>query len=124
MAITFNSLRPILWTKKFEETITFYRNILDFDLVEVNMEYQWAALKKDDIELMVSAPNGQVSFPAIGFTGSFYFNVNNVDEMWNNIKSNVDVCYEIEDFPWNMREFAIYDINGYILQFGEDLNKG
>ena len=74
MSTTFNSLRPILWTKKFEETVTFYRNILGFDLAEVNMEYQWAALIKDGVELMISAPNGQVSFPAIGFTGSFYFN--------------------------------------------------
>ena len=57
MSTTFNSLRPILWTKKFEETVTFYRNILGFDLAEVNMEYQWAALIKDGVELMISAPN-------------------------------------------------------------------
>ncbi len=121
MSTTFNSLRPILWTKKFEETVTFYRNILGFDLAEVNMEYQWAALIKDGVELMISAPNGQVSFPAIGFTGSFYFNVNNVDELWEILKDQTDICYEIENFPWDMREFAIYDINGYILQFGQDL---
>ncbi len=121
MSTTFNSLRPILWTKKFEETVTFYRNILGFDLAEVNMEYQWAALIKDGVELMISAPNGQVSFPAIGFTGSFYFNVNNVDELWETLKDQTDICYEIENFPWDMREFAIYDINGYILQFGQDL---
>ncbi|NHQ72651.1 bleomycin resistance family protein, partial [Elizabethkingia miricola] len=30
-------------------------------------------------------------------------------------------CYNIEDFPWQMREFAIYDNNGYILQFGQDV---
>jgi len=29
-----------------------------------------------------------------------------------------NICYEIETFEWGMREFAIYDNNGYILQFG------
>jgi len=29
------------------------------------------------------------------------------------------VCYPIENFAYGMREFAIYDNNGYLLQFGE-----
>ena len=27
---------------------------------------------------------------------------------------------EIETFEWGMREFAIYDNNGYVLQFGQE----
>lgn len=29
------------------------------------------------------------------------------------------VCYPIEDFHYGMREFAIFDNNGYLLQFGQ-----
>ena len=30
-------------------------------------------------------------------------------------------CYPIEDFHYGMREFAIFDNNGYLLQFGQPL---
>jgi hypothetical protein len=30
------------------------------------------------------------------------------------------VCYPIEDFDYGMRSFAIYDANGYLLQFGHE----
>jgi hypothetical protein len=29
------------------------------------------------------------------------------------------VAYPLEDFHYGMREFAIYDNNGYMLQFGQ-----
>ncbi len=121
--VKYSSLRPILWTKKFEETIRFYIDVLGFKLREMNEEWQWAALTKDGVEIMVSAPSMKMSFPAIGFTGSFYFNVDQVDVLWDAFRDEVDVCYEIENFPWGMREFAIYDINGYILQFGQNIEE-
>lgn len=57
----------------------------------------------------------------IGCTGSFYFNTNDVDGMWAELKDRTTICYGIEDFEHGMREFAIYDNNGYILQFGQEL---
>jgi hypothetical protein len=33
------------------------------------------------------------------------------------------VCYGIEDFFYGMREFAIYDNNGYLLQFGQPISE-
>jgi uncharacterized glyoxalase superfamily protein PhnB len=50
--------------------------------------------------------------------------VENVDGIYEDLKKKVKLVYPIEDFEWGMREFAIYDNNGYILQFGEEiLNK-
>ena len=37
------------------------------------------------------------------------------------VKEKVKVVYPIENFEWEMREFAIYDNNGYMLQFGQDI---
>jgi hypothetical protein len=31
------------------------------------------------------------------------------------------ICYLIETFEYGTREFAIYDNNGYVLQFGQEL---
>lgn len=119
----FNSLRPVLWTEQFDETIGFYTQILGFTLRERNDEWQWASLQKDEVQIMLTKPNQHEKFNGIGFTGSFYFTVSNVDELWEELKDKAKICYEIETFDWEMREFAIYDNNGYILQFGQDVHE-
>lgn len=118
----FNSLHPILWTDQFEATIDFYTNILNFVLAKRNNDWVWASLFKDKIEIMVAKPNEHNHFTKANFTGSFYFNVDDVDQLWEQLKSKTTICYEIETFEWQMREFAIYDNNGYILQFGQATN--
>jgi hypothetical protein len=41
--------------------------------------------------------------------------------MWSRLKDRVKLCYPIETFDYGMREFAIYDNNEYILQFGQSV---
>jgi hypothetical protein len=35
----------------------------------------------------------------------------------------VAIFYPVEDFSYGLREFAIRDNNGYILQFGQEISK-
>ncbi|WP_353146211.1 VOC family protein [Chryseobacterium sp.] len=118
----FTRLRPVFWTENLDETIAFYIHILGFTLMGRNDDWQWASLRKDDVYIMLSQPNQHEKVDKIGFTGSFYFNVDQVDELWEELKTKARICYEIETFEWGMREFAIYDNNGYILQFGETVD--
>lgn len=115
------NLRPMIWTDKFEETIDFYSKILGFTVGERNEAWGWASLYKDDVEIMLTKPNEHTPFEKPGFTGSFYFNTDQVDKLWEYLKDRVKICYEIENFEWEMREFAIYDNNGYLLQFGQNI---
>ena len=41
--------------------------------------------------------------------------------MWAKLKDITKVCYGIETFDFGMREFAIYNNNGYMLQFGQEI---
>ena len=118
----FQPIRPMIWTDKLEETIEFYVNTLGFICGEYNKDWNWASLHKDEAEIMMAAPNEHTVFEKPIFTGSFYINVDQVEELWSNLKDKCKICYEIEDFPWGMREFAIYDNNGYTLQFGQDIS--
>lgn len=120
--IKYTGLRPVLWTENIDETIAFYIHILGFILMGRNDDWQWASLRKDDVYIMLSQPNENEKVDKIGFIGSLYFNVNEVDELWEDLKTKAKICYEIETFEWGMREFAIYDNNGYILQFGETVD--
>lgn len=120
MAFTF--LRPILYTIDIKQTIEFYTNLLGFELMEYNEAWQWASLKKDDVQIMLGVMNEHITLKEPGFSGSLYINVTNVDELWEQLKDKTKICYAIENFDWQMREFAIYDNNGYTIQFGQPIN--
>ena len=116
-------LTPMIWTEKFEETLGFYTGILGFDRVAVDDEIGWAALQKDEVEIMISKPNEHTPFEKPAFTGTFYFVTTDAEAMWQQLKDKTKIVYPLEDFEWQMREFAIYDNNGYMLQFGQDISE-
>ena len=113
-------LRPVLWTEDLSSTIDFYSEVLGFECSDRNDDWGWASLQKDDVALMIAKPNEHTPYEKIGFTGSLYFNTDNVDALWEKLKDKAKVCYGIEDFFYGMREFAVYDNNGYLLQFGQE----
>jgi uncharacterized glyoxalase superfamily protein PhnB len=121
MPIVFISLRPMLRTKDLKATIEFYTTRLGFVCHSVSDEDGWASLCRDAIEIMVATPNIHVPFDAPVFTGSFYFDVDDVAALWAELKDVVEIAYPLEEFHYGMREFAIYDNNGYMLQFGAPL---
>ncbi|MGL2965997.1 VOC family protein [Flavobacterium sp. XGLA_31] len=117
----FQPIIPIIWTEQVQETIEFYSNILGFTCGERNDDWGWAALHKDDCELMIAKPNAHTSFKQPTFTGSFYIKTDDVETLWQELKTKTKIGYELETFEWGMKEFAIYDNNGYMLQFGQDI---
>ena len=110
-------LVPILWVSDIEQTIAFYRDMLGFKCM--NRMEGWACLANDEVELMISLPNQHEPFDQLQFTGSFYFRPDDVDRLWEQLKNQVPIVYPIENFDYGMREFAIRDNTGYILQFGK-----
>ena len=116
-------LRPILWTESLDETVAFYSSVLGFTVNEMNGDWGWASLSKDSVELMLAKPNEHTPYDKIAFTGSLYFSTDDVDGLWAHLKDKARVCYGIENFEWGMREFAVFDNNGYMLQFGQEVVK-
>jgi uncharacterized glyoxalase superfamily protein PhnB len=114
-----NRVVPLLWTNDLDATIEFYQQLLGFECL--NRMEGWALLKKDEVELMFSLPNAHEPFDKIQFTGSFYFHPDDVAELWEQLRDQAAVVYPLQDFEYRMREFAIRDNNGYILQFGHEI---
>ena len=121
MGVTFQWLRPMLRTKDLSGTVAFWTGRLGFTCDGVSEEDGWASLSRDGVGLMIATPNAHVPFETAGFTGSFYFTVDDVAALWAGLKDRVEIAYPMEDFHYGMREFAIYDNNGYMLQFGTPL---
>lgn len=112
------SLTPVLYTEDIQATIQFYTMYFNFECNHYDENTGWASLSNGNAELMLSKPNEHIPFAKANFTGSFYFKTKDVDALWNAVKEKLNVCYPIENFDYGMREFAVYDNNGYLLQFG------
>lgn len=117
----FQAVRPMIYTRELKETIRFYTEVLGFTCGEYNEDWGWASLNRDDAEIMLAKPNEHIPFEKPNFTGSFYICVNDADTYWEQVKDKAKICYAPEDFDWGMREFAIFDNNGYLLQFGHEI---
>ena len=114
----FHSLQPMLRTKDLHGTIDFWTSHLGFTCDGVSEADGWASLQRDGVLVMVALPNSHLPFDAPAFTGSLYFTVDDVGELWTQVKERATVVYPLEEFHYGMREFAIRDNNGYLLQFG------
>lgn len=115
-------LTPMIYTAEVQTTVEFYEKTLGFKCMDNVPEWGWARVQLNGADLMISAPNDHMPFDKPVFTGSFYFNISDVDKLWEQICSKVKVSYPIADFDYGMREFGCYDNNGYLLQFGQEIN--
>ncbi len=113
----------MLWVENVQTTIDYYVNTLGFTAGNYEPSIGWGIVIRDKIDIMFALPNDHIAFDKANFTGSFYFNTDNVDAWWHALKDNAEIFYEIENFEYGMREFAIKDCNGYILQFGQPVKK-
>lgn len=115
-------LSPMLWTKHLALTVGFYTNILKFKCDEMNEEWGWASLSRDNVQVMLAVPKQHPEFKAAQFTGSLYIQTDDIEKLWKELKDKVEIVYPIDNFEHGMREFAIYDNNRYLLQFGQEID--
>jgi catechol 2,3-dioxygenase-like lactoylglutathione lyase family enzyme len=112
----------MLRTRDLKSTIDFYVGVLGFTLNAGGDVDGWAMVSRDGLEIMVARPNDHEPFERPAFTGSLYLRVDEVDAEWNRLATAAPVCYPIETFDYGMREFAIYDVNGYLIQVGQEVS--
>jgi catechol 2,3-dioxygenase-like lactoylglutathione lyase family enzyme len=120
-AIRFRGLAPMLRTPDLPGSIAFYVDTLGFALHARSDADGWASLRRDPLELMLATPNAHAAQAAPAFTGSLYFRLDDaaaVDALWTSLQGKARACYRPETFGYGMREFGIYDPDGYLLQFG------
>ncbi|MBI3451195.1 MAG: VOC family protein [Acidobacteria bacterium] len=104
-----------------KDALDFYTRVLGFRCEASSEEWGWACVKRDQVTLMIALPKPREPFDRPAFTGSLYLRTDDVEGAWRDLKDKARVCYPIEDFGYGMREFAIYDNNGYLLQFGQEI---
>lgn len=126
-SIAFRKLVPMLRTPDLGRAIAFYVQRLGFALQRRSDADGWASLRRDGIELMLATPHAHGDGAQPAFTGSLYFRLDDaaaVDRLWTSLQGEARTCYAPETFHYGMREFGIYDDDGYLLQFGAPVAPG
>ncbi|MGX5817336.1 VOC family protein [Chitinophaga lutea] len=113
---------PALTTPSMKETVDFYVSVLEFTCNAHDDQWRFASIHKDDVTLELVHPQAPLPyhselFTEPVFTGAICIHTEQVDEFWEKVKDKAEVCFPVQDFDYGMREFGIYDNNGYLLQF-------
>ena len=128
--MTFKKLTPNLMVEDVEQTLTFYTDVLDFDVLATVPEqgpYDWAMLGKDDVTLMFQARSSLgEEIPALadaplGGSLTFYTDISGVMAWYERLKDKVEIVQDVHTTFYNTREFAFRDCNGYIVALSEPL---
>jgi uncharacterized glyoxalase superfamily protein PhnB len=117
----FTALTPALYTRDIRGSVDFYVNALGFTRQGPDGG-GLAFVRRDEVEIMFAWPNSHIPFEAPILTGALYIRCDDVNAAWEQVKDAARVCYPIEDFDYGMREFAVFDNNGYLLQFGQEID--
>jgi len=115
-------LRPMLWVDDVKTTMEYYVNVLGFTLGNHLENWGWGYVNRDDVEFMFAKAPDSVVYNGPQFSGSLYINTDDVDGWWIFLKDKATILYPVENFEYKMREFAIKDCNGYIIQFAQDIS--
>ncbi|MDJ0944330.1 MAG: VOC family protein [Kiloniellales bacterium] len=103
-------------------TVAWYQGI-GFEVVNTYEEdgaINWAWLRRDGTNIMIN----QRALPREAATGvNLYFDVDDIDALWAELKDRVTVSEAITDQFYGMRDFWIEDPNGTILGFGQPITK-
>ena len=118
----FEKTIPMFYTEQLEKTVKFYSEVIGFHCHALDVDAGWASVARDKVELMFATPNEHLKFDKPVFTGSIYLKVIEVETLWDQLKDRCEICYPLESFDYGMKEFAIYDNNGYMIQFGQEID--
>ena len=129
-----NKIIPELSVTNLEDSLKFYKTIgfkIEYDRPENKFlfislgEIQFMLQEISDNDKWSVAP---LTYP-FGNGINFQLEVNNLDEIYNNLKSaNYEITFDIEENWYRQddkllgnKEFLIQDPDGYLLRFFEDI---
>jgi len=120
-------LEPMIYVSDIEASIKFYSEILNFKVVEYypdDKNPRWVAIQIGDQRFAMgnTFKNINHKYHPNGINGSgvhFYIIVENIEEVYQKLKSSVSIIDKLEKKPWGNTEFAIKDPDGYLISFSD-----
>ena len=130
-----NGLIPELSVSDIDKSLSFYLTVLSFTLEYERKDDKFALISMQDSQLMIEEINGcwqtgELVYP-FGRGVNFQIIVNNIDELYKNVKkNNYPIKIEMQENWYQARqkligqkEFLIMDPDGYLLRFSQNIEK-
>lgn len=102
------------------KAIEWYEKILEFECTGADVNNRWAYA---DFECGEGATFAIMESKNGSSSARFNFSVDNIDELWKNLKDKVTIVEEIETMPYGSRKFTITDIDGNELGFVQNVGE-
>ena len=126
-----NSLTPNLMVKSVNDTLDFYTDILGFELLQTvpdNGTFDWGFVQKDSVLIMFQKDHSiREEYPELndykqGGALTLYIKVDDLPKWYAHIKDKTKVIKPLHKTFYGANEFAIQDLNGFILTFSDILS--
>ena len=117
--MTIRAVSISLSTENVPRSVKFYVEQLGFTCT-LQLE-NFARIRLGMAEIMFAHPNAHLPWQGPRFTGAIYLDVDNVDELWERLKTRARIAYPIETMEYGVREFGLLDDNGYQLSFAQHI---
>ena len=120
----FHRSGPHLPVRNLRETLDYYRDTLGF-----YEDWTWGekdgGIRRDDMRLLFGEDpdyTNMVNNQTNRFNLMWF--VDNIDEVFSEFKEReIEIVSPLKDFPYDLREFAFIDINGYYIRVAEGIEK-
>ncbi len=122
-------LNPNLMVQDVQASVEYYQAYLGFHLVQKTTQEdaaQWAIVKSGEIVMMfherasLTHEYPSLEETTIGASMTLYIQGEGIREFYEKVQQQpVQIIKPIQETDYNTIEFAIQDLNGYILDFAE-----
>ena len=128
MPYVLKSLTPNLIVSDVARSIRFYRDVLGFSLgptVPEQAPYVFAIVQSGPVQIFLNAPEPAVAeYPAfagrpLGGTLTLFVEVERISEVYDDLRTRVEVVMPLEKKWYGVTEFAFADPDGYLITFAE-----
>jgi len=125
----YKTLTPNIMVTDVNATVKWYQDNFNFQLANqdgsLDEPLEWAVVKADDVQIFFQKEESLVKeLPVlkgkkIGASLTFYIKVQDVQSLYNSVKEKVEIVRDMRETFYGAKEFAVRDLNGYILVFSE-----
>lgn len=122
------SLTPNIMVADVNKTVAYYTSVLGFNLIDTNPTsgtFEWGYVMLDNVGLMFQEEKSlkdeypSLSNLTIGGALTLYIRIQQIDAFYEKVKETVDIVKPMNKTFYGTHEFAIKDVNGFILTFSE-----
>ena len=125
----YKTLTPNIMVPDVNAAVKWYKDNFNFQLANqtgsLDEDLEWAVVKAGDIQIFfqkVESLTKEIPIlkdKEIGASLTFYIKVEDVQALYTSVKEKVEIVREMRETFYGAKEFAVRDLNGYILVFSE-----